>query len=403
MWTGWPSTLVRLPGCCSAACMSWGSTCGLPKVLSRHLRWLSASEGGGSGGVHLLEQSAGKTSRPCIVQPKEKQLQDRWTCRNCEIASMNVSTSLKPCDFKWGKLLDSLQLFRCIYKFDQRLPLSLEPESETFRNVLREAISAQSEELNNCKKALINGILVDEDVQCTSGGTNQVELLLPFMNRVPSCALKEEEITGLAIFTGVISASAYLGPKETAFEAVSELKGDIINSLHSRLDISCEEASLADASANPTTDLDKGTPADGVDSQDIFSELKSGRVLLFPRRVLLPWLGNVFVCDYLQPSETVEALGNHCGEMMAMDSPISSGSAMEEEKEASPPSITTFRDAALGRSAPLHNGSGLAGAFDEPGPAARPTRESGSSYLPLAAVALLVAILIGWILTAAVH
>lgn len=37
-------------------------------------------------------------------------------------------------------------------------------------------------------------------------------------------AFKEEEIVGLLVFTGVIYASAYLSPKETVSEAISEVK-----------------------------------------------------------------------------------------------------------------------------------------------------------------------------------
>lgn len=40
----------------------------------------------------------------------------RWACRICEMAS----GSLRPCDFKYSKLLASLQTFRCTYNFETR-------------------------------------------------------------------------------------------------------------------------------------------------------------------------------------------------------------------------------------------------------------------------------------------
>jgi hypothetical protein len=40
----------------------------------------------------------------------------RWACRICEVAS----GSLRPCDFKYSKLLASLQTFRCRYNFQIR-------------------------------------------------------------------------------------------------------------------------------------------------------------------------------------------------------------------------------------------------------------------------------------------
>ncbi|PIM97259.1 hypothetical protein CDL12_30271, partial [Handroanthus impetiginosus] len=44
----------------------------------------------------------------------------RWTCRNCSLAANITSSSLRPCDFKMGKVLGSLQTFRCTYNFDVR-------------------------------------------------------------------------------------------------------------------------------------------------------------------------------------------------------------------------------------------------------------------------------------------
>ena len=40
----------------------------------------------------------------------------RWACRICEVAS----GSLRPCDFKYSKLLASLQTFRCTFNFEIR-------------------------------------------------------------------------------------------------------------------------------------------------------------------------------------------------------------------------------------------------------------------------------------------
>ncbi|GAV83733.1 LOW QUALITY PROTEIN: hypothetical protein CFOL_v3_27179, partial [Cephalotus follicularis] len=41
-----------------------------------------------------------------------------WACRYCLLPSNITSTSLKPCDFKMGKVLSSFQRFRCMYNFD---------------------------------------------------------------------------------------------------------------------------------------------------------------------------------------------------------------------------------------------------------------------------------------------
>lgn len=38
----------------------------------------------------------------------------------------------------------------------------------------------------------------------------------------------------------------------------------------------------------------------------IFIEIRKTCSLAFPRRVFVPWLAGMFICDYLQPSEKLE-------------------------------------------------------------------------------------------------
>ncbi|GAV77449.1 hypothetical protein CFOL_v3_20920 [Cephalotus follicularis] len=59
----------------------------------------------------------------------------RWACRYCLLPSNITSTSLKPCDFKMGKVLLSFQRFRCMYNFDLRFfARSLNLGSFLYRN-----------------------------------------------------------------------------------------------------------------------------------------------------------------------------------------------------------------------------------------------------------------------------
>jgi hypothetical protein len=44
----------------------------------------------------------------------------RWNCRTCLLSSSITSSNLRPCDFKLGKVLSSLQRFRCSYNFSFR-------------------------------------------------------------------------------------------------------------------------------------------------------------------------------------------------------------------------------------------------------------------------------------------
>ncbi|KAL3636147.1 hypothetical protein CASFOL_020694 [Castilleja foliolosa] len=39
----------------------------------------------------------------------------RWTCKICSLAANITSSTLRPCEFRMGKVLDSLQTFRCTY------------------------------------------------------------------------------------------------------------------------------------------------------------------------------------------------------------------------------------------------------------------------------------------------
>lgn len=107
----------------------------------------------------------------------------RWTCRNCMVTLNVTSSSLRPCDFKMGKVLNSLQKFRCMYNFDLRLPICLEGVSNvrTVTDLLRSAISVHARELKGAK-AIVDGNLVVGDEPCTSDELHEVELLLPFMN-----------------------------------------------------------------------------------------------------------------------------------------------------------------------------------------------------------------------------
>ncbi|XP_052165530.1 uncharacterized protein LOC127782393 isoform X2 [Oryza glaberrima] len=77
----------------------------------------------------------------------------RWACRICDMSSGR----LRPCDFKYSKLLASLQTFRCTYNFEIRLPVV---QAEPFKKVISKAISHLTKQVQNAK-ALIDGVLLD--------------------------------------------------------------------------------------------------------------------------------------------------------------------------------------------------------------------------------------------------
>ncbi|KAG0447825.1 hypothetical protein HPP92_028142 [Vanilla planifolia] len=270
----------------------------------------------------------------------------RWACRNFSVASADM----RPCDFKMSKILNLLQMYRCIYNFDLRVPVFQDDvsTSRTFKNVLRTTIACHAKELQSAR-ALVDGKLANEDQQVTFEGSHTVELLLPFKTDAYVEAYSSEEILGVVVLRGAICASSYLGPKEPFLQALSDLKKDVINSLESRLEIVLDESD---------DKLDEAL-ADAIDAGDrkplhqhALKEVRKSLALSFPRRVLIPWLSGTFICDYLLHSETFEDLSDRCREMMSMEAPVDPSALQEVEAEAAILTTASFWEAICGNSLP---------------------------------------------------
>ncbi|CAL1405921.1 unnamed protein product [Linum trigynum] len=261
----------------------------------------------------------------------------RWTCRNCMLSSSITSSSIRPCDFKMGKVLSSMQRFRCIYNFELRLPISHEREStaSTLSAILRYGISTHVKELRGAK-AVIDGKLITNDEPCTTDSLHEVELLFPFQECDPATeACSQKNVDGLLVFGGSVCSFTYLNNKEPVSQAVADIKFDIVRSLQSRLDILCDEADQELAAE------DEGTEEASQDrlshkpvSKLVLHSLRKTCHLAFPRRVFIPWLGDIYICDYLQPSETLEVIKDHCVELMSMQAPTDASTFFQPEVEA---------------------------------------------------------------------
>uniref|UniRef100_J3MPI5 Protein odr-4 homolog n=1 Tax=Oryza brachyantha TaxID=4533 RepID=J3MPI5_ORYBR len=306
----------------------------------------------------------------------------RSACRICDMSS----GSLRPCDFKYSKLLASLQTFRCTYNFEIRVPVV---QAEPFKKVVSKAISNLTKEVQNAK-ALIDGILFSDAMDNTLEGPHNVEFLVPFKNNLPAEECSLEGVSGLLLFAGSVSALAYLGPKESVSEAISDLKLDIITSLRSRLDIILDEADGESTTDNLENSLSQKA------AQVVFHELRAPYSFPFPRRILIPWLAGSYVCDYLQQSETTEDAMERCREVMSLEADMGNYSIVEPES-ASCTTLGSFWDVVPGA---------LSKAPSEPGRKEIQSAENGlrrthgSSFSILAAlVALLIALLVGYIFT----
>ncbi|XP_054799004.1 uncharacterized protein LOC129303604 isoform X2 [Prosopis cineraria] len=322
----------------------------------------------------------------------------RWNCRNCSLSSNITSSSLRPCDFKMGKVLSSLQMFRCMYNFNLRLPIFHENASkfQTVSDALHRAISIHAKELKDAK-ALIDGGLVVDNEQWSSGGVHEVELLLPFMNNSPVEACSQRDVLGILYFSGSICSFAYLNSKEPISQAITDVKGDIIMSLQSRLDIICDEAE-DDSGSNPddSTEASDEISTEKTVAKLILQLLRKGCSLPLPRRVFAPWLAGIYVCDYLQPSETVEVLRDHCTELLSVKSPADDSTILEPEKEASALISKSFWDIAVPFGLAIQHLGENEGSIEDRGERSSKSSKPVSINVVSAALILSLAIVIGF-------
>lgn len=141
---------------------------------------------------------------------------------------------------------------------------------------------------------------------------------------------------------------AYSNSKEPVMQAVADIKDDIIRSLQSRLDIICDEA---DEDPDPIDINGKDSRVEKLPekpvSRLVLNSLRRTCFLSFPRRVFVPWLAGTFICDYLQPSETVEVLKEHCVELMSMEAPTDPSTYLQPEVEAPSLNTESFWDVAV--------------------------------------------------------
>lgn len=255
----------------------------------------------------------------------------RWTCRNFLLKSNSISTGLQLCDLKMGKLLSSIQHFECTHNFEIRLPIhESNINSCTFKAGLHTAINILVEQLKTAE-ALIDGNLVTEDLVSTLGEVHKVEFLLPFGNELHLEVCRMDKVIGFIIFHGAVSAHAYLGSKTPIYQVISDIKDDIIASLWSRLDIMSEDF---ERDIETIVEENKNASNKILDRQLTLDELKKCCNLLFPKRVLVPWVPGVFICDYIKTSETFEDLKCHCEEVLSMDALDNLRSILEVEKDA---------------------------------------------------------------------
>ncbi|XP_076927312.1 uncharacterized protein LOC143590838 [Bidens hawaiensis] len=319
----------------------------------------------------------------------------RWTCKNCSLSSNITSSSLRPCDFKMGRVLSSLQKFKCVYNFDIRFLIFRQSVSKTFAGIVHDIISSHAEELKKAK-ALIDGKLVNVDEQYISDGVHEVEFLIPFTQHTSLQAYSENEVVGILVFSGLICSYAYSNSKEPISQALADIKGDIISSLHSRLDAICDEAdgqmdSVADGSGESVNDVSTQLPVPQLQLQ----LLRERCSLSFPRRVFVPWLAGTYICDYIQPSETLEVLKDHCVELMSMEAPTDTSMILEPEGESITLSSNSFWETLIPLIPELKTSSSNDRSDDKGSVSERQLDKSSNVSIIAALLVLILSILVG--------
>uniref|UniRef100_A0A1J3K7B4 Protein odr-4-like protein n=1 Tax=Noccaea caerulescens TaxID=107243 RepID=A0A1J3K7B4_NOCCA len=326
----------------------------------------------------------------------------RWNCRTCLLNSSIISSSLRPCDFKLGRVLSSLQRFKCSYSFNFRLPIYSGGKSaaRTFTEILRQELVIHAEELESAN-AMIDGDLVHNDEPCNTEGEHEIELLCPFMKDSRADVSAAKNVTGLLLFGGSIFSYAYLNAKEPVSQAIADIKADITRSMQSRLDIICDEAqdlNPADVGDNEEAEMSKTHI-----SKLIFNSSTKACHLRLPRRVLVPWLAGPYLCDYLQPFETLEVVKERCVEFMSMEHSSLDASKISEVETETSLSVAESSMWDVISSASSASGYGLEGNVE------RTSREDGSkrtgntsdaSNVPIlvAVFVLLLSVILGFML-----
>ncbi|MCO5605771.1 hypothetical protein L7F22_059955 [Adiantum nelumboides] len=258
----------------------------------------------------------------------------RVSCRNCSFESGYGSNSTRPCDWKVGRALSTLHSISCLYKFECRVPVYTNVPSK--KQLLDILLSAADAETCRLESALFwsNGSLVGEDNTLIGDSDHEVELFLP-LNCSPT-DIRSGEVTGLALMSGSIQAHAYGFSRDPWSRAVKDLKTDIVKSLRSRLELLHDEI---DEFAKASTCGEQSIhPLQGVEGTLDFK-------CKLPRRLLFPWLGGVFLCDYLQEGESLQDLNGRLKELLGMDKSLDHTEIVEHEGDAGLWTERTFWDA----------------------------------------------------------
>lgn len=277
----------------------------------------------------------------------------RVSCRSCSFESTFGSTSLRPCEWKLAKILSTLHSFGCSYNFESRIPVFTNKTPK--KRLLEVFLSAVSVEASRLQSALatVDGSLATQEKGLVGNTNHEVELFLPYEY---GGDVSEGTVAGLAILSGSIRAHAYCFSREPLSRAVEDLKADIVKSLRSRLEILYDEVdqNFQNTSSNDMSPQDSNTTDSLLHPLQMMENVVEYRCKL-PRRIFVPWLEGVLVCDYMQEGEAFQDLCDRCKELLAMTKPLDQSNVLEPEDVNANLSERSFWDIASRKSDPEVN------------------------------------------------
>jgi hypothetical protein len=156
--------------------------------------------------------------------------------------------------------------------------------------------------------------------------TGQVQLLLPpVMTPSPaqqaelSTQCQQQLVVGRCSLRGTVTGVVVAHSRQPVAAAAQDLKADLQASLRTRLELLLDDAEQQQQQQQEQQRGQQQAQAQQAAGHPWLSPAGSKRhVAALPRRVLMPWLGQLRLCDYLLPGEEADACVERAQGMMAL-------------------------------------------------------------------------------------
>lgn len=322
-----------------------------------------------------------------------------------------TTSSLKPCELKYGSALASLVCLRCRYAVDVTLPSS--SSAAQLQQAAADVVAAEAgvlaAALATIGGAFPAGDALIGDALPAAASTSQpsdVQLFrpaaaaaaaTPSSGRKPAAAAAaaaEGEWPAVAAGTeygssrlrGEVSGLAYAHRRESVAQALGHLKADVAHSLGVRVELLVEEA-LNAAEEQQEHEAEAGSAAGAkaaAPAHPLLAAAGSGSAacLALPLRVLLPWAGGLQLCDYLGEGEGAQEAAERAAMLLSLAAGAGGADGVVEVEAAG----VAKPSSVVGKAVASAPGAGSSGS----GAACSPSVMAGAAAAAVAAAAALV-------------